>query len=78
MSVMSFRWGLADMNRLNLVHTGARADLPASLSDLDQADRPMRANIIAPVTAFYLAVAGFMGCGAAVIVTASFIALHIQ
>jgi hypothetical protein len=70
--------GLADMNRLNLIHTGARAELPASISDANAYDKPIRANLIAPLTSFYLAIAGFMGCGAALIVTASVIALHIQ
>lgn len=70
--------GLADMNRLNLIHTGARAEFPASISNVDGYDKPIRVNRIAPLTGFYLAIAGFMGCGAALIVTASVIALHIQ
>lgn len=66
------------MNRLNLVHTGARVDLPASFGDTDQPAKPSRPSIVRPATAFYLAIAGFMGCGAAVIATTSFIALQIR
>ena len=66
------------MNRLNLMHTGARTELPASISEIATYDRPIRTNFMTPMTGFYLAIVGFMGCGAAVIVTASVIALHIQ
>ncbi|MDP9097243.1 MAG: hypothetical protein M3N26_11950 [Pseudomonadota bacterium] len=67
------------MNRLNLAHTGSRIDLPESIRlPVAAFKRPVRAPLIAPVTRFYLAIAGFMGCGAAVILTASLIALRIQ
>ncbi len=66
------------MNRLDLMHTGARADLPMSVTSVDQVDRPNRSRSVGPLAGFYIAIAGFMGCGAAVIVTASLIALHIQ
>lgn len=66
------------MNRLDLMHTGARTDLPKSIMSEDQPKGTRRSRLVAPITSFYLAIAGFMGCGAAVIVTVSLIALHIQ
>ena len=66
------------MNRLSLIHIGARTELPASISDVASYDKQIRTRWIAPMTAFYLAIVGFMGCGAAVILTASAIALNIR
>ena len=66
------------MNRLSLMHTGARSEFPASLAELPRSKQPLRDRTFAPLTSFYLGIAGFMGCSAVVIVTACLIALRIQ
>lgn len=66
------------MNRLSLMHTGARTEFPASLAKLSQSEQLFGHRSFAPLTSFYLGIAGFVGCGAVVIVTACLIALRIQ
>lgn len=66
------------MNRLNLFHTSSRVDLPQSISNPDLPETQSHKRLFAPLTRFYLAIAGFMGCGAAIIVTVSMIALQIH
>ncbi|GEM_PF-4719718 len=66
------------MNRLSLMHTGARTEFPASLAKLPQSEQLFRHRAFAPLTSFYLGIAGFVGCSAVVIVTACLVALRIQ
>lgn len=65
------------MNRLSLMHTGARTEFPVSLAKLPKSEQTIRYRTFAPLTSFYLGIAGFVGCGAVVILTACLIALRI-
>ena len=66
------------MNRLSLMHTGARTEFPDSLAKLPQSEQLFRHGTFATLTSFYLGIAGFVGCSAVVIVTACLVALRIQ
>lgn len=66
------------MDRLNQSHTGSRIDLPPSI-DLPPIEGPITSKrLLSPIGELYVAVLGFMGCGAAVILTASLLALSVR
>ena len=67
------------MDRHNRLHAPSRVELPGSLRLPEIAhavDRQYRR--LPPLASLYLGVAGFLGCGFALIATASLIALHIH
>ena len=66
------------MNRLSLMHTGARTEFPVSLAKLPPSEQMFHHRTFTPLTSFYLGIAGFVGCSAVVIITACLIALQIQ